>query len=134
MESYWKDGLFYPDDTPVEVPLHLTLPPTTEEMIRRVVREQMSMLAEANGFESFEESDDFEVDEDPDPLSRYEVQDMMEEYPISDAQSGDDDGQGRDVVSRDTQAGNETPSSAKGSQSDAGNLALDKGATQGADK
>lgn len=73
----------YPDPTPVEMPLGFKRPPTLQEEIQRIIRQQMSMQAEEAGFESFEEADDFEVDEDPDPLSPYEVTEMQEEaaYP-----------------------------------------------------
>lgn len=71
----------YPDPTPVEVPLGYRRPPTLQEEISRIVRQQMSQQAAAEGFETFEEADDFEVDDDPDPLSAYEMLEMAPEGP-----------------------------------------------------
>lgn len=69
----------FPDPTPVEMPLGFKRPPSLQEEIQRLIRVQMSQLAQEDGYESFEEADDFEVDEDPDPLSPYEVVEMQPE-------------------------------------------------------
>lgn len=77
----WRDGKFYPDPTPVEVPLGFKRPPSIQEMIRSYVRTALSERAAAEGRETFEEAMDFEVDDDPDvgPLSGYELTEMQEE-------------------------------------------------------
>lgn len=66
------------DPTPVEVPIQQ--PPTLKEMVRSIVRTEVSRAAYEQGFDTFEEHDDFE-EEDPDPdfTSRYEVVEMEEE-------------------------------------------------------
>lgn len=50
-------------------------------MIQRYVREAVSPQAEAEGYESFEESEDFEVDDDEDviPLTHLQVEAMDDE-------------------------------------------------------
>lgn len=69
----------FPDDTPVEVPLNFRRPLTLQEEIQRLIRNQMSQNAAAQGFESFEEANDFDVDDDADPFTQYEVAEMQEE-------------------------------------------------------
>lgn len=79
-----KFGYEYPDPTPVEVPIELKRPETTDERLRRIVRELISTKAVDNGLESFEESNDFEVDDSFDGdglMSPYEVQEMVPEFP-----------------------------------------------------
>lgn len=80
----------YPDPTPVEVPLGFRRPPTLQEEISRIIRQQMSQQASQAGFETFEEADDFVVDDDPDPLSPYEVLEMAPEGPTAGEKLGDD--------------------------------------------
>lgn len=66
------------DPTPIEVPI--TQPPTLKEMVRSIVRTEVSRAAYEQGFDTFEEHDDFsEEDPDPDFTSRYEVREMEEE-------------------------------------------------------
>lgn len=54
------------------------------DRIRRMIREEMSIAAEAGGMESFEEADDFDIEDPWDTYhtseSKYELVD--EEYPI----------------------------------------------------
>lgn len=69
-----------PDKTPVEMPLGYEKPEPLEHMIARMVR-TFSMAAEAQGAESFEESDDFDVDDDSELHSPYQLSDMQEETP-----------------------------------------------------
>lgn len=61
-----------PDPTPMEIPAGFKHPESLAEMVQRLVRRQVSDAAEANGFESFEESEDFEIDDMFDPTSPYE--------------------------------------------------------------
>lgn len=72
-------GREIPDPTPVEVPLRFRGQESTDERIRRIIRETISRQAAESGWESFDDANDFEVDEDPDPVSQYELTDMQEE-------------------------------------------------------
>lgn len=72
-------GREVPDPTPVEVPLRFRNQESSDDRIRRIIRETMSRMAVDSGRESFEEANDFDVDEDPDPVSQYELSDMQEE-------------------------------------------------------
>lgn len=74
-------GRELPDSTPLAVPLNWKRPPSLQEMIKQHIRTEMSLSAQDQGMESFEEADDFDVDEDPDPLSQYELREMAEERP-----------------------------------------------------
>jgi hypothetical protein len=66
------DGRELVDSTPFE-PTVSRPPPSLSEQVRQMVRsEQLSILAEQEGFESFDEADDFDVDGFEEPLSRYE--------------------------------------------------------------
>jgi len=67
------------DDTPVEWPLGVRAPESLEQKIARMVRTSVSMHAQGQGFESFDEADDFEVDDDGDePESVHELDDDQE--------------------------------------------------------
>lgn len=66
-------GREVPDNRPVAVPLGMKRPPTLDERIRNIVRGSMSLLAGAEGKETFEESDDFNVGDDYDPRSPWEL-------------------------------------------------------------
>lgn len=73
MAKHDEYGREIPDPTPVSVPAGWSRPLPLAEQIRRMVRQEMSQHAQAQGMESFEEADDFDVDEDSDPLSPYEI-------------------------------------------------------------
>jgi hypothetical protein len=60
-------------DTPVALPLRFQRPQNILDRVRALVAHEMSRLAEAQGFETFEEADDFDVDDDPDLKSPYEL-------------------------------------------------------------
>lgn len=64
-----------PDPNPVRIPAGFKRPETLEEQIRRLVRsERFAVLAQEEGFETFDEADDFDVDDDlPDPGTPYET-------------------------------------------------------------
>lgn len=62
-KSGLKDGIEYPDPTPVEIPSRLRIPQRQVDRIRDMVRHEMSQRAQAAGAESFEEADDFEMDD-----------------------------------------------------------------------
>lgn len=62
-----------PDPTVVEPPLGYVPQPDLMEQMRRMVRNELSRLAEDSEAESFEEADDFDIDDDPvDYSSPYE--------------------------------------------------------------
>lgn len=61
------------DSTPMAKPPGWTEPETIVQQIHRLVREEISRQAVAEGFESFEEADDFDVDDDPEIKSAYEI-------------------------------------------------------------
>lgn len=54
------------EDTPVEVPLGWNAPESIEVTIARMVRTQLSMAAEAAGFETMDEAYDFDMSEGDD--------------------------------------------------------------------
>lgn len=64
---------------PVNLGVNMERPLTLQEQIQRVLKSNLSLQAQEQGMETFEESNDFEIDdEDPDPIqSPYELQ---EEY------------------------------------------------------
>lgn len=67
-------GREVPDPNPLEIPVGFKRPESLAEQVRRLVRsEQLSQSVQAQGFETFEESEDFEIDDDMfDPSSPYE--------------------------------------------------------------
>lgn len=67
------DGHEVPDPTIVDPPLGYIRQPDLMELMRRMIRNELSEVAQATEFESFEDADDFEVDDDPvDYSSPYE--------------------------------------------------------------
>lgn len=70
------------DTTPMEMPLGACRPAPLQDIIARMVREEISREKHEE-FETMEEADDFE-EEDPDTLdfSRYELSDVQEEVPF----------------------------------------------------
>lgn len=68
-----KDGRFYPDPTPVAPPVGFTDDIDMFERVRQMVRREMSVAAQGEGFETFEEADDFDVGDDVEPFSPYEL-------------------------------------------------------------
>lgn len=62
------------DQTPRAIPLkHLRSRSSRDEDIRALIRQELSLRAEEQGHETFEEADDFEVGDDYDPESPYEM-------------------------------------------------------------
>ncbi len=74
------DSIEHLDLTPVELPIGYDKPLPLREEMRRFIRTEMSLQAEALGDETFDESDDFDVPEDQEVISQYELSDMQEEY------------------------------------------------------
>lgn len=61
------------DQTPVSIPLTFRRPMPLNERIKQMVRQEASILAQSQGFETFEEADDFNIDDDEiDPTSPWE--------------------------------------------------------------
>jgi len=81
MAHYNAKGEEVPDPNPVPWPNHLKAGPSLTDLIKQMVRTEISQRAAAEDFETFEESDDFDVDEDPDPLSPYELHEGAVEWP-----------------------------------------------------
>lgn len=73
MARYTADGLEIPDQRPVSIPVGWERPLSLEEQMKRLIRTELSVRAQAMEQETFEEADDFDVDEDPDILSPYEI-------------------------------------------------------------
>lgn len=66
-------GYEVPDNTPVAIPARLRLPTSRAEQIRAYIRHELSMQAEADGRESFDEANDLDVEEMADfPMTEYE--------------------------------------------------------------
>lgn len=74
------DGSETLDDTPVAIPLRIKKLANDTNRIRDIIRQEMSRAAEAQGLETFEESDDFDVGDDFDPTSPYELDFDQEVY------------------------------------------------------
>lgn len=83
MAKYDEHGNEIPDQTPVEVPLSFKKPLTLAEEVRRMVRNELSQVAENQGAETFEEADDFDVEDDDDLafMSPYEILEMSDDGP-----------------------------------------------------
>lgn len=79
--KYNSKGQQIPDETPVEVPLHMQQPVTQEQKIAAAVSQEISKHMEAQGDETLEQGMDFEVEDENDPLedSQYTIQDMQED-------------------------------------------------------
>lgn len=71
--ALFKDGLEYPDPTPVAPPIGFIKQPTLAETMRAMILgEALKRHARESGAETFEEADDFDVGDDFDPTSPYE--------------------------------------------------------------
>lgn len=65
------------DNTPVEIPTRLRLPQSRTDQMRAFIRHELSMRADEEGHESFEEADDIEPDdEEALPYTRYELNEL----------------------------------------------------------
>jgi hypothetical protein len=69
-----RDGKEEPDPVPMAVPLEMQQSPQLDSLIRQFVRRELSAIADANQYDSFEEAEDFGEDEDDffDALTPYE--------------------------------------------------------------
>ena len=70
-----EKGREIPDPTPVSLPVGFQTPEPLDVRIQRLVRTQLSNLADEQGYETFEEAEDFEVpDDDMDPATPFEME------------------------------------------------------------
>lgn len=76
-----KRGWEIPDPVPFATTVPMQRPPTLEETIARLVRQEVSKRAAAEGYETWEEADDFAVGEE-DPSSIHELDDDQEFAPL----------------------------------------------------
>lgn len=83
MAKFNKLGQEVPDSTPLAVPLGSRKPESITEMMRRLIRQDMSRHFEKQGHESFEEANDFEVEDEDAELSNTEYETMADEVPRS---------------------------------------------------
>lgn len=77
-----KDGKEYFDDTPSSLSIGLKRPESLNEMVRRLCHNEMSLISQGQGKESFEEADDFNIGDPDDELgmSGYQLTQMQEEF------------------------------------------------------
>lgn len=77
-KSYYQGGIFYPDQTPLEIPLGYQIPETLESMIARMVHNEVFYTNKE--VDNVDEADDFDVmDEEPILASKHEFTEMQEE-------------------------------------------------------
>lgn len=62
-------GREIPDPVPMEVPAGYAKPESLTDMMRRMIRQDMSSFAEQHGAETFDEANDFEMGDDDAELS-----------------------------------------------------------------
>lgn len=75
------NGYEIPNPVPTDLDVGLR-PPSLQEQIQRLVRNELSQQMATQGAETFEEANDFEMPEDEDPISPYVIHDMVEEEPL----------------------------------------------------
>lgn len=80
MAKFDERGREILDDKPAALPVGFQRPPSLQDQIRSLVRNELSRRASDQGFETFEESDDFEVGDDFDPKSPWELRADQEHY------------------------------------------------------
>lgn len=83
MAKFNAQGQEIPDSTPLAVPAGMRKPESVTEMMRRLIRQDMSRHFEKQGHESFDEANDFDVEEEDAELSGTEYEVMHEETPAS---------------------------------------------------
>lgn len=76
-----ENGHETPNPKPHDLDVGLR-PPSLQEQIQRLVRNELSNQVQNQGAETFDEANDFDVPEDDDPISPYVIHDMVEEEPI----------------------------------------------------
>lgn len=84
MANFDEFGAQIPDETPVEIPVHVKNlnRSFSAEDVRRMVRVELSRQARELGFDSVEEADDFFVDDDDlEFSSEFEMREEFERLP-----------------------------------------------------
>ena len=76
----YKNGKFYPDPTPVELPVGYERQPSMMDLIRAEIH-RAGLDAAKEGWESLEEANDFDVEEDNFLTSPYEFSEDENEVP-----------------------------------------------------
>ncbi|AZL82911.1 hypothetical protein [Apis mellifera associated microvirus 39] len=70
-----EHGHEVPDPRPMAIPAGFRRPETLAEQVQRLVRTHISMQAQNEGFESFEEAEDFDIEDDHgEPTTPYETE------------------------------------------------------------
>lgn len=82
-----EKGQELPDPAPLAIPLGAKKPETLVEMMRRLIRQDLSRHAQEEGNETFEEANDFDIEEDDAELHTTEYEEMREEIPVAQAES-----------------------------------------------
>lgn len=78
-KSYFLDGKYYPDQTPIEMPVGYHHPPDLKDLIAQMVQDDR--FRNNPEIDSEEEANDFDVADEGDlPASRHEYTEMDEEY------------------------------------------------------
>lgn len=78
-------GQEIPDPTPVAMPINFRRPESLVDMMRRLIRTEVSQHAESLEAESFEEANDFDVDEENIEDRNTPYQDMGSDEELQDA-------------------------------------------------
>lgn len=95
----FRNGVEYPDPTPVAPPVGFIKQPTLAETMRQMIRsEELKKYARESGAETFEESEDFDVGDDFDPMSPHEELFDPHAYSDHDPQQAFTDGIARGIV------------------------------------
>lgn len=80
-KSYYQGGKFYPDPTPLEIPLGYQIPESLESMIARMVHNER--FYNNDEIDNIDEADDLDVmSEEPIMASKHEFTEMQEELYI----------------------------------------------------
>lgn len=78
-------GRELPDPSPVALPLNVKRPESLVDMMRRLIRNDVSKFADNHGAESFEEANDFEIVEEDAELHTTEYETLQDEFPHAQA-------------------------------------------------
>lgn len=68
-----ENGAELNDPTPMVMDANLERPPTLREQIQRVIKSDLAIQAQYQGYESFEEANDFEIGEEDEIGTQYEI-------------------------------------------------------------
>lgn len=74
-------------DKSVEAPLSWRKPPSLEDTVRNMLRQQLSQIGVSKGHETFEEADDFDIEGEPELTSAYEENFDHEKNLIADVEA-----------------------------------------------